>query len=290
MLSKDIMAKLSLPFAPDDVSWLPGRTTKDGSKVQAMAYADYRAYMNRLDEVCGPNWMIHFSPWGERIICELTVDGITRSSTGEPDSNSERNEIGGTVAEAQAMKRACAMFGLGRYLYNLPSVWVEYDAQRKQITDKARAELEQRYRTWYAKASQTRTDAPGRATPNHAATAPKAPQRPAAPVTVNVDEVDEVEPDGVTADNPFADAPPDIPQRGQPVTENTLKRLHALGKEAYGDAWATKRPELVTAASQGAVTSSKDLTENEARKLIRGMEAKIAQAQQPDAALRQQAA
>lgn len=140
-------------------------------------------------------------------------------------------------------------------------------------------------------ATQTAPErANGRATPNHAATAPKAPQRPAAPVTVNVDEVDEVEPDGVTVDNPFADAPPDIPQRGQPVTENTLKRLHALGKEAYGDAWATKRPELVTAASQGAVTSSKDLTENEARKLIRGMEAKIAQAQQPDAALRQQAA
>jgi hypothetical protein len=38
------------------------------------------------------------------------------------------------------------------------------------------------------------------------------------------------------------------------------------------------------------VSSSKELTENEARRLIAGMEAKLAQMQQPDAKLRREAA
>ena len=99
-------------------------------------------YQNRLDEVCGINWSVTYTPWGDRIVCHLTIEGITRSSSGEPDSQSERSEIAGTTAEAQAFKRACAMFGLGRYLYNLPSVWVEYDPTTKQFTDKAKAKLE----------------------------------------------------------------------------------------------------------------------------------------------------
>jgi hypothetical protein len=124
-------------------------TTKDGNKVQAMAYAGLRAYMDRLDEVCGDNWEVHYTPWNDRIICNLTIEGKTRSSTGEMDSQSEKREIGGTVAEAQAFKRACAMFGLGRYLYALPTAWVEYDAQRKALTDNAKRELQARYADWY---------------------------------------------------------------------------------------------------------------------------------------------
>lgn len=223
------MNELKRPFAPDDISWLPGATTKDGAKVQAMAYADLRAYMDRLDEVCGDDWQVAYAPWGERIICNLTIHGITRSSTGEMDNQSQKREIGGTVAEAQAFKRACAMFGLGRYLYNLPSVWVEYDAQRKQITDKARAELEQRYRTWYAKASQTRTDAPGRATPNHAATAPKAPQRPAAPATAHIDDAPPVDENG--PENLFETAVP---------TEREAAILNKWQSPEDAIAWATR--------------------------------------------------
>ena len=71
-------------------------------------------YQNRLDEVCGLAWSVTYTPWGERVICHLTINGITRSSTGEADSNAEKSEIAGTAAEAQAFKRACSMFGLGR--------------------------------------------------------------------------------------------------------------------------------------------------------------------------------
>ena len=40
-----------------------------------------------------------------------------------------------TAAEAQAFKRACACFGLGRYLYDLAGSWVDLD-EKKQILSK----------------------------------------------------------------------------------------------------------------------------------------------------------
>lgn len=140
-MTESILQQLSQPFHPSRIVWKPGSLTGDKKKAMAMAYADVRAYQNRLDEVCGMDWSLAYTPWGDRIICHLTISGVTRSSTGEPDSASERSEIAGTSAEAQAFKRACAMFGLGRYLYELPSAWAEYDAESKKFTEQAKARL-----------------------------------------------------------------------------------------------------------------------------------------------------
>jgi len=138
----EILEALAKPFHPSQVYWKPGSVNKESTRALALAYADVRAYMNRLDEVCGMNWSVSYLPWGDRIICNLTISGVTRSSTGESDTQSERSEIGGTSAEGQAFKRACAMFSLGRYLYQLPSVWVEYDGASRTFTDRAKARLE----------------------------------------------------------------------------------------------------------------------------------------------------
>ena len=70
-------------------------------------------------------------PWGDnRIICELTLHGVTRSSTGE---ESEGGFAPGTAAEAQAFKRACSKFGLGRYLYDIGIDWIDYDEDKKRL-------------------------------------------------------------------------------------------------------------------------------------------------------------
>mgnify|MGYP006946110877 FL=1 len=113
----------------------------DTKQALALAYAELRAYQNRLDEVCGLDWSVSYLPWGERIICHLTIHGITRSSTGEPDGDAERREDSGVTAEEMAFKRACACFGLGRYLDNLPVLWVDYDATKEQFTESAKARL-----------------------------------------------------------------------------------------------------------------------------------------------------
>ena len=135
-----MLDNLRKPFHPSVVIWKPGAVK--GNRALALAYSDLRAYMNRLDEVCGSDWSVAYEPWGnDRIICKLTVCGVTRSSTGETTNEAERSEIGGTVAEAQAFKRASAMFGLGRYLYNLPTGWADYDSATKKFTEPARAKL-----------------------------------------------------------------------------------------------------------------------------------------------------
>lgn len=141
-VNNDILTKLAAPFHPSRITWKPGALTGKKDKALALAYADLRAYQDRLDEVCGLDWSATYTPWGDRIICHVTINGITRSSTGEADSASERNENSGSVAEAMSFKRACAMFGLGRYLYNMPSLWVEYDAPNQCFTDKAKLRLQ----------------------------------------------------------------------------------------------------------------------------------------------------
>lgn len=146
----DLLRQLMEPFKPEHITWKPGATK--GDRCLALAYADLRAYMERLDEVCDLDWSVEYMPWGnDRIIARLTIDGVTRASTGEMAKQDVLNEMGGTVAEAQAFKRAAAMFGMGRYLYDLPSVWVAFDAQAKKISKEGQTELDNRYKTWYVK-------------------------------------------------------------------------------------------------------------------------------------------
>ncbi len=133
---KTLLTQLSEPFTKEDIFWRAGATTRDKKRAQALAYAEPRIYEDRLNEVCPGDWSVKFIPWGEtRLICELTIHGVTRSSTGEFDSE-KRNAIAeGTVAEAQAFKRACSKFGLGRYLYDLPVLWVDYDEEKSRLKE-----------------------------------------------------------------------------------------------------------------------------------------------------------
>ncbi|HET9028267.1 MAG TPA: hypothetical protein VFN07_12130 [Trueperaceae bacterium] len=128
----DLLERLSEPFADSEIKYRAGATNRDKTKAIALAYADPRAYEDRLNALVPGHWQVEFTPWGEnRIICHLTILGITRSSTGE--SGDSNPDIAGTSAEAQAFKRACTKFGLGRYLYSLPTQWVDYDANTKQL-------------------------------------------------------------------------------------------------------------------------------------------------------------
>src|SRR3954470_11401670 len=154
---QQVLDDLRKPFNPSHVTWRPGAVK--GDRALALAYADLRAYMNRLDEVCGSDWSVAYEPWGDdRIICRLTILGVTRSSTGETTNEAERSEIGGTVAEAQAFKRASAMFGLGRYLYNLPTGWADYDPTTKRFTEKAKAKLMGILAQHYRRATESKAE------------------------------------------------------------------------------------------------------------------------------------
>lgn len=121
-------------FSAKDVDFRPGATTKDKTKAIGLAYVDKRVYEDRLDQFVGPeNWSVEYRAIGEKaIICRLTIYGIVREDVGEYTGDDLATY---PTAVAQAFKRACSAFGLGRYLYSLPQVWAEYDADKRRFTD-----------------------------------------------------------------------------------------------------------------------------------------------------------
>jgi len=67
------------------------------------------------------------------VVCKLIITPLgphAHSATGEEFC---RNSNATTSAEAQAFKRTCAAFGLGRYLYYFPGVWLEVDRENQPL-------------------------------------------------------------------------------------------------------------------------------------------------------------
>ena len=127
-----LLEKLAQPFPASAIYWRAGSVSRDKQRAQALPYAEPRVYEDRLNQVCPDLWSVSFRPWGEsRIICDLTIGELTRSSTGEENEGFAP----GTAAEAQAFKRACVKFGLGRYLYDVPIQWVGYDEKSRRLTE-----------------------------------------------------------------------------------------------------------------------------------------------------------
>jgi hypothetical protein len=140
---KELVAALEVPFHPSLIEWRVTNTTKNQQPVrgQVIPYADQRAYTDRLNALFTPagwtrRYAIHTSANFERskdekmvakvlITSELTIFGLgSHSARGEEWAD---NDNAGTAAEAQALKRACSCFGLGRYLYYFTGTWVDLD-------------------------------------------------------------------------------------------------------------------------------------------------------------------
>lgn len=130
----DYIGDLTAPFPSDQIDLKPGALTRNKDRAMAMAYADSRVYQDRLDHVVGPaGWSVTYQVTPDGIVCTLTILDVTKADVGDfpADYGDKANENRVTTAAAQAFKRACAAFGIGRYLYNLPRTWADYDAERK---------------------------------------------------------------------------------------------------------------------------------------------------------------
>jgi hypothetical protein len=132
-LTQEQYEALRAPFPPEEIEWKPGHLTGDKKRALALAYADSRLYQERLDQVAG-NWSDSYELLdnGRVVICRLTVGDLTRCDVGESEVQ-DKNTV--TSAAAQAFKRAAVKFGVGRYLYNVPQTWVDYDERKKRIVD-----------------------------------------------------------------------------------------------------------------------------------------------------------
>jgi hypothetical protein len=127
----DILEALKAPFPADAISWRVGATNKDKTKGIALAYIDARDVMRRFDDVCGVDWQCRYSHVTDKgVVCEIGVkiDGEWRwrsNGAGETDVEGEKGAL------SDAFKRAGVLWGVGRYLYDLPNEWVELDEYKR---------------------------------------------------------------------------------------------------------------------------------------------------------------
>ncbi len=155
---KDIKMALEVPFDPSEIKWRVTATstqqTKRGpqKRGQVVAYADQRAYTDRLNAIFGEwGWTRTYdvqvaqnferkSPGDKTqtaisakvvVVSRITIHQLgTHTGVGEEWADDEN---AATRAEAQSFKRACACFGLGRYLYDFDKVWVDLDQYNRPI-------------------------------------------------------------------------------------------------------------------------------------------------------------
>jgi hypothetical protein len=132
----ELTEALAAPFDPRAVRFKPAVVS--GNRALALAYVDARVIQDRLDEVLGvTGWQDEYEclPEGS-VVCRLRLrlgdEWITKMDVGgqseQPDEGDRRK-----AAFSDALKRAAVKFGIGRYLYRLPSQWVDYDSHKRQF-------------------------------------------------------------------------------------------------------------------------------------------------------------
>lgn len=154
----EIRELLLEPFDPGEIKWrvtaTSTRQTKHGpqKRGQLVAYADQRAYTDRLNEVFGEwGWTRDYdvqvaqnferrAPGDKKqtavsakvvVVSKVSIHGLgSHTGVGEEWADDEN---AATRAEAQAFKRACSCFGLGRYLYDLDKVWEDLDQFNRPV-------------------------------------------------------------------------------------------------------------------------------------------------------------
>jgi hypothetical protein len=133
---EELTDALAAPFDPSAVRFKPAVVT--GNRALALAYVDARVVQDRLDDVLGVDgWQDEYECLADgSVVCKLQLrmggEWITKMDVGGP---SEQPDGGDRMKAAfsDALKRAAVKFGVGRYLYRLPSQWLDYDPQRRQF-------------------------------------------------------------------------------------------------------------------------------------------------------------
>lgn len=122
--AKSMLLALKQPFDTRFLKVRIGARTKDKSKGIALFYLDSREVQKRLDEVCGiDGWRSEMQETSEGVLCTISIrmpngEWVSRTDGGE---KSQVAPFKGACSDA--LKRAAAQFGIGRYLYYVPNSW-----------------------------------------------------------------------------------------------------------------------------------------------------------------------
>lgn len=143
---KDILKDLSKPLDIKDVDFRIQSINK-GGYATILAYKDARVDMNRLDEVCGPNWQKDYRYIESKgmLFCRVGIkignEWIWREDLGV-ESFTEKQK--GQASDA--FKRACFNWGIGRELYDYPLIQVKLNSDEFKVDNNGKAK-----QTWNLK-------------------------------------------------------------------------------------------------------------------------------------------
>jgi hypothetical protein len=144
-----LFTQLAEPFDPSEIKWRVTHTNRDGNRGAVIAYANPRAYTDRLNQLFTPSgWTRSYQvstvssvtrmkrdkliQTGKVLVtCTLTITGLGCHTGSGEEWADEQNAM--TTAEAQAFKRAASCYGLGRYLYNFVEMWVPLNEYRQPV-------------------------------------------------------------------------------------------------------------------------------------------------------------
>jgi len=126
--SKQMHRALIAPFPEYYINWKPQSTYQD--QALAVCYIDARAVMDRMDAVFGAEgWKDEYqAAGGGGLNCRLWArwpDGEWTFHEGFGEHGGGDNIDPDKSAESDSLKRAAVKYGIGRYLYRIPSQWVE---------------------------------------------------------------------------------------------------------------------------------------------------------------------
>lgn len=148
--NRTVYEALRAPFPSEQVYWKPQAVSKDNKRALVVAYTDVRHIFDRLDAVVGPaNWQTAIQPGDKGVYAGIGIkingEWIWKWDCGEilaEDGVKAKGDV------SDAYKRAAVQWGIGRYLYSLPKSWVDYDPERKTITEDAKRQLKEMYRRY----------------------------------------------------------------------------------------------------------------------------------------------
>ena len=127
----EIEKGLRKPFGIEELEWVVSSTWANGSKGIIAPYMSARAVMNRLDSVFGINgWSASYRVMDNLgVICTLTAKiGGEWIDKQDGSGFTKVEPLKGGISGA--LKRAASCFGIGRYLYGLPTVFVDLDDKK----------------------------------------------------------------------------------------------------------------------------------------------------------------
>lgn len=149
MENKNIIKELSKPLSISDVDFRIQSINKGGFAT-ILAYKDARVDMNRLDEVCNGLWQkkYHYIESEKMLFCSVGIkidnEWIWREDLGvESYADKKKGQA------SDSFKRACFNWGIGRELYDYPTIHVKLNSNEFKVeNNKAKQTFNLKLKDW----------------------------------------------------------------------------------------------------------------------------------------------